>query len=211
MSASLQNIAGYFRKNTRLNITGGTYVYLLTAACFFLATLISSCGNSDKELNEYNSKSLGIEEIKNADINYTLGGKAKAKLQSPLMLRVQENNPYVEFPKTLHVDFFNENGEVDSRLDSRYGKYFESESKVFLKDSVRVINVLGDTLYCNELWWDRNRTGREFYTDKPVRIRKKLEVVDGSGMEASQDFKNVVVRDPRRGVMRIPASQFPDA
>ena len=57
--------------------------------------LLSSCGNSEKELNEYNSKSLGIEEIKNADINYTLGGKAKAKLLSPLMLRVQESNPSV--------------------------------------------------------------------------------------------------------------------
>ncbi|MEO7307375.1 MAG: hypothetical protein ABIR78_11230, partial [Ferruginibacter sp.] len=110
---------------------------------FFLSAVLSSCGNTDKELNEYNSKSLGIEEIKNADINYTLGGKAKAKLRSPLMLRIQDANPYVEFPKSLHVDFFNENGEVESRLDARYGKYFELESKVFLRDSVKVINVLG--------------------------------------------------------------------
>ncbi len=174
-----------------------------------MVVCLCSC-STDEEVNTYNSKSLGVEEIKNADINYTLGGKAKAKLLSPLMLRVQDVNPYVEFPKTMHVDFYNENGTVDSRLDAKYGKYYESESKVFLRDSVRVINVLGDTLYCDELWWDRNRTGREFYTDKPVRIRKKMEVVDGSGMEASQDFKNVVVRDPRRGVMRIPASQFPD-
>lgn len=126
------------------------------------------------------------------------------------MLRVQQSNPYVEFPKTLHVDFFNEKGEVDSRLDARYGKYFEQESKVFLKDSVRVINTLGDTLYCNELWWDRNRTGREFYTDKPVRIRKKMEVTDGTGMEAAQDFKNWVILNPSKGVMKIPASEFPD-
>ncbi|MBX2934666.1 MAG: LPS export ABC transporter periplasmic protein LptC [Ferruginibacter sp.] len=185
----------------------------ITPICTLLLVMLmlaTSCGNSDAEIDAYNKKSLGIEEIKNADINYTIGGKPKAKLTSPIMLRVQQSNPYVEFPKTLHVDFFNEKGEVDSRLDARYGKYFEQESKVFLKDSVRVINTLGDTLYCNELWWDRNRTGREFYTDKPVRIRKKMEVTDGTGMEAAQDFKNWVILNPSKGVMKIPASEFPD-
>ena len=168
MATILQNISLLLRGNILLL---GFVMYL------------SSCGNSDAALNEYNSKSLGIEEIKNADINYTLGGKAKAKLLSPLMLRVQESNPYVEFPKTLHVDFFNEAGQVDSRLDALYGKYFEQESKVFLKDSVRVINIKGDTLYCDELWWDRNRTGNEFYTDKPVQIRTKMQLIFGVGME----------------------------
>jgi len=180
-------------------------------ACIFpvcISLFLFSC-NSDKELNDYNSKNLGVEEIINADINYTLGGRAKAKLMSPLMLRVQDTSTYVEFPKTLHVDFFNEQGLIDSRLDAQYGKYFELESKVFLKDSVRVINVLGDTLYCNELWWDRNRVGREFYTDKPVRIRRKMEVVDGTGMESAQDFKNWVILNPSKGLMKIPASQFP--
>lgn len=187
----------------------GKLSFLPNLALLFLTVVLSSCGNSDKELNEYNSKSLGIEEIKNADINYTLGGRAKAKLRSPLMLRVQDVNPYVEFPKTLHVDFFNEKGEVESRLDAKYGKYFEMESKVFLRDSVTIINILGDTLYCTELWWDRNRVGREFYTDKPVRIRKKMEVVDGTGMESAQDFKNWVILNPSKGLMKIPASQFP--
>ena len=187
----------------------GKLSFLTTLALLFLTAVLSSCGNSDKEINAFNSKSLGIEEIKNADINYTLGGRAKAKLRSPVMLRVQDVNPYVEFPKTLHVDFFNEKGEVESRLDALYGKYFEMESKVFLRDSVTIINILGDTLYCTELWWDRNRVGREFYTDKPVRIRKKMEVVDGTGMESAQDFKNWVILNPSKGLMKIPASQFP--
>jgi LPS export ABC transporter protein LptC len=187
----------------------GNFFSLPVLAFLFITAGLSSCGNSDKDVNEYNSKNLGVEEITNADINYTLGGKAKAKLRSPLMLRVQDVTPYVEFPKTLHVDFFNETGAVDSRLDAFYGKYFDQESKVFLKDSVKVINILGDTLYCNELWWDRNRKGNEFYTDKPVRIRRKMEIINGTGMQAAQDFKNWVILNPSEGVMRIPNSQFP--
>lgn len=180
----------------------------LRSASVALILVLSSCGNSDKEVNEYNRKALGIEEIKNADINYTLGGRAKAKLISPLMLRVQDASPYVEFPKKLHVDFFNDSGKVDSRLDALYGKYLEQESKVFLRDSVRVINIKGDTLHCEELWWDRNRKGSEFYTEKAVRIRTKTQIIDGLGMEASQDFKSYLIKKVT-GIINVANSDFP--
>lgn len=183
--------------------------FVHTYALLFLLACIISCGNSDEELKDFSSKSLGVEEIINADINYTLGGKAKAKLLSPLMLRVQDASPYVEFPKRLHVDFFNETGMVDSRLDAQYGKYFEQESRVFLKDSVKVINIKGDTLYCDELWWDRNLKGNEFYTDKPVKIRTKSQIINGTGMKASQDFKNWLIINPNQSVIKVANSQFP--
>ena len=81
--------------------------------------------------------------------------------------------------------------------------------EVFLKDSVRVINIKGDTLYCDELWWDRNRTGNEFYTDKPVQIRTKMQLIFGVGMEAKQDFKNWVIKNVTNSVIRVPNTQFP--
>jgi len=172
------------------------------------AFVLPACENSNKELKDLASKSLGVEEAHQVDINYTLGGKAKAKLLSPLMLRVQDTVPYVEFPKKLHVDFYNDTAGVDSRLDAQYGKYLESQSKVFLKDSVKIINTKGDTLYCNELWWDRNRYGHEFYTDKPVRIRTRTQIIDGIGMESAQNFKNWVILHAT-GYINVPQSQFP--
>ena len=174
------------------------------SGCIFL----SSCENSTKAVDQINSKKLGVEEAKNVDINYTLGGKAKAKLLSPLMYRVQDTLPYVEFPKNLHVDFYNDSSGVDSRLDAHYGKYYESQSKVFLRDSVKVINVKGDTLYCDELWWDREKKDHEFFTEKPVRIRTKTQIIYGIGMDARQDFKDWHIIEPR-GFVNVPASQFP--
>ena len=159
-------------------------------------------------VDQLNSKKLGVEEAKNVDINYTLGGKAKAKLLSPLMYRVQDTLPYVEFPKTLHVDFYNDSSGVDSRLDALYGKYYESQSRVFLRDSVKVINVKGDTLYCDELWWDRAKKDHEFYTEKAVRIRTKTQIIYGIGMDAKQDFKDWHIIEPR-GFVTVPSSQFP--
>jgi hypothetical protein len=91
----------------------------------------------------------------------------------------------------------------------QYAKYKETESNVFLKDSVRVINVLGDTLYCNELNWDLKKTGAEFYTDKPVRIRTRTQIIDGIGMEAKQDFTEWHIIQPV-GFLKVPAAQFPN-
>lgn len=176
----------------------------LVSGCIFL----SSCENSSEAIDQLSAKKLGVEEAKNVDINYTLGGNAKAKLLSPLMYRVQDTLPYVEFPKKLHVDFYNDSAAVESRLDAFYGKYYESQSRVFLRDSVKVINIKGDTLYCDELWWDRAKKDHEFYTEKTVRIRTKTQIIDGIGMDARQDFKNWHI-NVVTGFVKVPSSQFP--
>ena len=167
-----------------------------------------ACENKQEEIDLQTTKRLGIEEAKKVDINYTLGGHAKAKLLAPDMLRVQDTLPYVEFPKTLHADFYSDSATIESRLDALYGKFYESQSRVFLKDSVKVINVKGDTLYCAELWWDRNKVNHEFYTDKPVRIYTKTQIIKGTGMDARQDFKEWHILDPT-GIVIVPRSEFP--
>lgn len=176
------------------------------AGCFFLF----SCENKLEDVKNANSKSVGKDEAINVNIKYSIGGKKKAVLTSPLMYRVLNADNYVEFPKTIHVDFYNDTGDtLESRLDAHYAKYQESQSKVFLKDSVRVINRMGDTLYCNELYWDRSKLNQEFYTDKPVRIRRKMEIIDGIGLDARQDFKEWHIVQPT-GFVKVPGSQFPN-
>ncbi len=178
----------------------------LTAGCFFLC----SCENDLGEVQKINSKELGKDVAKNVVTRYSIAGKRKAILSAPLMYKVQDSISYIEFPNTLHVDFYNAAGDsIESRLDAKYARYRESKSLVFLKDSVKVINVLGDTLYCNELYWDRNRTNTEFYTDKPVRIRRKMQTIDGTGIEAKQDFKEWHILHPV-GYVKVPGSEFPD-
>lgn len=173
--------------------------------------MLLACENSAEEIDEHSKKKLGVEEAVKVNINYTLGGKAKAVLQSPLMLRVQDTMPYVEFPKKIHVDFYNDSSKIESILDAKYGKYIESQSKVLLKDSVRFIGLKnGDTLYCDELYWDRSRPTYQFYTDKPVQIRTKLQVINGTGFETSQDFKDKHVINPTNSFIKVPSSQFPE-
>ena len=180
------------------------------AACLSSCIFLYGCENNTATVRKLSQKkNTAVEEAKDVVVNYTIGGKTKAVLRSPLMLNVQDAVPYVEFPKKLHVDFYNEQGKIESFLDAHYANYKQFQSKVYLKDSVVVINVENrDTLYCDELFWDRNRPGVEFFTDKPLRIRTKTETINGKGMESSQDFKNWHIMHSV-GKIGVPASKFP--
>lgn len=169
--------------------------------------LFCACENNQEEVNNLNSKKTGVEEARNVNINYTTSGKTKGVLSAPLMYRVQDTLPYIEFPQTVHVDFYKDSV-IESRLDARYAKYIETQSKVFLKDSVRVINTKGDTLYCEELWWDRSRFNSEFYTTKPVKIRTPTRIIDGTGMESKQDFTNWHITNSK-GSLKVRSAEFP--
>lgn len=162
-----------------------------------------------EDIKKITSKRTGVEVAKVVDIVYTIGDKTKARLTAPLMLRHQDTVPYIEFTKTIHADFYTDSLIVESKMDAHYGKYIETQSKVFLRDSVVVFNTKGDTLYCDELYWDRARKGEEFYTDKPVRIRTKTHILDGDGLDAPQDFKTWHLINGR-GIVRVPSSEFPE-
>ena len=152
---------------------------------------------------------IGVDEAKDVIIHYSKEGNIQARLKAPLMLHYQDSGSYIEFPKGIHGDFFTNTLEIGTTLDARFARYVETDSKVFLKDSVKLINVKGDTLYCNELYWDRNRVGQEFFTDKPIRIRTKEYIFDGTGMDAPQDFKSWHIVHPK-GVMKVKSSEFPN-
>ena len=159
--------------------------------CFFLM----ACENDPEVIKAWTEKKELVEEAKNVESYLSQGGVMKAKLQSPVMYRHQTDTAYTEFPNTLHVDFYNDSVKVESWLTALYGKYFESLNKVYLRDSVTVINVEGDTLRCPDLWWDQIQ--QKFYTDKPARLDGKDKHITGNqGLEATQDLKVITFKYP---------------
>jgi LPS export ABC transporter protein LptC len=182
-----------------------------TLGLLLLCTSLAACENKEGDIKNITTKSLAVEEATNVNVNYTTSGKAKAQLKAPTMLRVQDTASYVEFPKKLHVDFYNEQGIIESILDAKYGKYNELQSKVLLKDSVRFIGLKnGDTLYTDQLFWDRNRPTYQFYTDQPTVIKTKKEIINCIGFEVNQDFTDKWFKGTRNSVFRVPTASFPE-
>ncbi len=165
--------------------------------CFF----ISSCENDEKKVAALFEKKLGIDEATGINSYLSQAGKMKAHLTSPLMIRYLDSIPRMEFPKTLQVDFFDDTLGIQSKLDANFAQYFESQNKIFLKDSVRVFNIQGDTLFCQELWWDQPEA--RFHTDKPVRIHKPGTIIYGVGLTAPQDFKTFTMYKITNSFLRV--------
>lgn len=158
--------------------------------------LFFSCENDIKKVQDLGKRRTGVEEGKNIESVFSNGGNLKADLKAPLMLRYLLDTPRVEFPNSLHVDFYDSAAHVESQLFAKYGRYFENEGKFFLRDSVVVFNIKKDTLWCNELYWDQNK--QQFYTDKPIRLsqHEPRQLIYGQGLTADQNFKWFTIIKP---------------
>ncbi len=150
-----------------------------------------SCENNLKAVQDLGKSKPGVEEGKNIESFLSQSGKMKAKLVSPLMLRYLLDTPRVEFPNKLHVDFYDSLITVESQLNSKYGRYFENQNQVFLRDSVVVFSRKGDTLWTDELYWDQNKG--EFFTDKRVRVKQdgNTKYIHSIGMRSNLNFTNI--------------------
>ena len=185
------------------------YQSLFSTAAFIISCLfLFGCENNQAEIDIWFKEKVMREEATDIESFISNEGKMKAKLTAPLMYRVMTDTQYVEFPRTLHVDFYNDSTIIETRLDSKYGKYFENYNKVYLRDSVIVITVKGDTLRCHDLWWDQNK--EMFYTDSVATYRSPgNDITGGKGMEATQDLKTVKFKYPL-GTVKIADSGFPE-
>jgi LPS export ABC transporter protein LptC len=172
--------------------------------CFFLW----ACENREGDIRNWTERVVMKETATDITSYLSQDGVMKARLVSPLMVRVSADTIYVEFPKGLHCDFYDSTKQVETWLDARYGKYYENHNKVYLRDSVVVITVKGDTLRSPDLWWDQNT--KMFYTDK-YAIYKGVgkNIFGGKGLEATQDLSRITFREST-GTMKVSSEGFPE-
>jgi LPS export ABC transporter protein LptC len=175
---------------------------VLSFTCF-------SCENDIKGIPSLRKKQVGVETGIDIESFYSVDAKVKARLTAPYMIQYMADSPYVEFPKSLHVDFYNDTMRIQTKMDAKYGKYFQYDNKVFLRDSVIVKNsITGDTLKTNELWWDKKK--QTLYNDKPSHIYKKdgTQLFAKDGLEAAQDLSWYTFRKVS-GPVSVPANGLP--
>jgi LPS export ABC transporter protein LptC len=162
----------------------------IVIGCFFVC---AGCENDINVVKNLGVKLKGVDEAKNVVSYMSQNGKTKAKLTAPLMLlSTDDYGKKVEYPNTLNVLFFTDSAKnlnIQSRLFARYGSFSEKESKIYLRDSVIVYNIKGDTLICKELTWDQNT--QRFYTDKEVFISQSTPTrqrLFGIGFNSDQNL-----------------------
>ncbi len=174
----------------------------IITGCFFMF----GCSNDFQTVRDLGKKKTAKDEAYNVEAYMSEGGIIKAKLNSPLMITFSVDTQRMVFPKSLHVEFYNDSSKVESRLFAKYAVNYVNTGMVFMRDSVVVNNITGDTLHTPELWWDRNK--QTFYTDKYVHLIRPGEDIEGTGLTSDQAFKDIHILHPK-GPVNLPDSTLP--
>lgn len=153
---------------------------------------LSSCTELDTNIYRRKRAQDSIvtrEFAEKVTIEYTDSGFLKARIFSPILVAVkQPNNPYVEMKKGLKVDFYSVKGDIQSYLTADYAISYPNKKVIVVQRDVEILNVKGEVLNTEELRWDQVK-GR-IYTNKPVKITTKDQIITGIGLESNQSFSD---------------------
>lgn len=164
--------------------------FYLIVLIFFLGSL-ASCNQSDlKEPVEYTGP---LREVENVETYYSENDQVKVKMIAPLLYEYQNGDR--EFPKGIYVEFFDEQGRLESTLRANQAFYQEAEKQWRGLGKVQVKNILkNEQLNTEELYW--KPAEERIFTDKFVTIRQQGDVLYGEGLEAKQDMSEYTIIRP---------------
>jgi LPS export ABC transporter protein LptC len=186
-----------------INLTSHIY-FKIAVTCVSSCIFFTACENNVNEVKALGSKAGGIDVGKDVAIYISNDGKVTAKLMAPLMNKyLVDSGKMIEFPSSLKVDFYKDSLVVESKLTANYANYIETENKVFLRDHVVVYNILGDTLWSEEMVWDQNTN--TFHTDKDVIVKQHSPIakIYGKGFEANQNLTDIHIFKPQSNSFAI--------
>ena len=173
-------------------------IFKIAVACLSSCFFMAACENDVEAVKALGARVSGIDVGKDVAIYVSNDGKLGAKLTAPLMNRyLEDSSKMIEFPQSIHVDFYKDSNQIESQLSAKYAKYKETENIVYLKEDVVIFNTLGDTLWCKEMYWDQN-TGK-FYTEQDVIVKQHNPVakIYGKGLEANQNLTDIRIFKPQ--------------
>ena len=160
---------------------------------FCIGVSLSSCKDNLQTIKETIDRSaLNTERADSVTILYSRDGNTVAKLFTKKFNHIQDVKPtYIEMKKGLRVEFYNDSLQIINTLHANYGKYFEENGNVLVRDSVVVYNVKKEQLNTEELIW--NEKLQKFYTDKFVKISTPTQIIYGDGLESNQHFTEYTI------------------
>lgn len=143
-----------------------------------------------------------VGEAVNFKLTYTDSTRIKAILTSPLNYDYgNQAFPYSEFPKGVHIDFF-DNNKNKTTVDAKYGILYDDTDLVELRDNVVIKTHEGKILKTDKLFWDQKTEW--IYTDEKFTFTDPSEgtIMNGEGMDFNKDF-TVVNAHKTTGIISI--------
>lgn len=169
-----------------------TFSNIIIKITLFLSIVlgIMACESNLNEVRKINFTSLNpIGEAKEFNLKYTDSGKIKAILISPQMLDYSNLEfPFSEFPKGIKVTIFDDAGNKNY-VTANYAVSFSNSNLIDLQKNVIITTHDGKQLKTEQLYYDQ--ANEWFFTQQPYQFINKSNVINGTGIDFSKDFKTL--------------------
>ncbi len=157
---------------------------------FFLITfagVLAACENDESEIKRVTlKKNEPVEQIRGLETLYSDSGQVKVRVRSPELRKLTSPSNITEMPQGIHIEFFDNQMNVESELKAKYAVHYEVERRWEARKDVVVVNKKGEMLNTELLVWNERK--EKLTSDQHVKITTKDEIIFGNGFEANQDF-----------------------
>ncbi len=183
MKKQLLDLDNFLSKKSFRNIIIPVFAGIIM---FFYSCDSSNIEKINAVTSELNTPTMSFT---NTEIIISKNALINTKVISPEINRYLDlEEPYTEFPKGLHVEFYDSTETLTSFIKAKYCIYDETEELWTAQNNVVSVNAEGDTLNTEFLIW--NQKTKKIYSDQYVRITNKNGVIHGKGFEANEDLTN---------------------
>ncbi|MBT1690135.1 LPS export ABC transporter periplasmic protein LptC [Fulvivirgaceae bacterium PWU37] len=157
----------------------------------FIATLLIACDQPEaKEPVEYKGP---LREVENMEMFYTENDRIKVKMQAAVVYEFLNGDR--EFPKGIYLEFYTEEGTLESTLKANNAYFFKEQNQWRGRGKVEVKNIAkNEQLNTEELFW--KPADQKIFTEQFVTIKQQEDVIYGTGLDAKQDLSDYVITKP---------------
>jgi hypothetical protein len=158
-------------------------------AILFLALIFPGCIETVVNFEPIKAKrGYSLEVANDVLIQYSDSSLLRVAVSGPELKRyIYKFRVEEEFPKGVHVEFYDELGVATAWLDAKYAIRRPNEKSIIARDSVVLFNVEGGRIETTELIWDE-RT-HMLTTERFVRIfRPSGDTLTSYGLKTNETF-----------------------
>ena len=161
-----------------------------TTACLFLLAVLGTIGCEEKlkpSVIPLPQTDLPSQESWRSTVTFSDSARVKAVLWAGHIASYSQSRVTL-LDDSIHVDFYNTQGEHSSLLTARRGKVNDATQDFEAYDNVIVVSDSGTTLKTERLFW--TNLEQKIHTDAFVDITSPTERIMGHGMVSDQGLKN---------------------
>ena len=167
--------------------------------------LFTACENDIEKIN-FLSNSNDYPDVIVHDIETIYSDSAKVKVKMIAKVLKQYNNaekPYSEFPKGIHVFFFDDSLQLESEIKANYAIYYNEEKLWHAKGNVIARNLKSkEQLESEELFWNEEK--EEIYSESFTKIVNENGTFYGeNGFKSDQSLTDYTLYGSKKSIINI--------